>query len=741
MGPYLFINAFLAGFFAFGAVYHFILWLRTRRDWTLLAFAVVSLIQSIQAVAVLLVAVAQTTVDGQFALNLRTVSGATNVAALAWLLAIVSGLRRRWYLWTCTTILLAGVVYSETVAPITGVVIGVERTLTAWGESITVLQRALPSVWLGPVYVAAGSVPIFGLIAARSMWRTDRFGSTLLALTGLGYGISIIVGALIDLDGMRLPYVGPVVSTIWVLPIAWQVARANRQRDLVLAATERRFRAIFDQTFQFVGLLEVDGTVLEANQTALTFAGVTLQSVVGRPFWDTPWWSHSTDLQERLREAVALASGGRIVRFEATHPGVDGRLHAVDFSLKPVFDDRGTVILLIPEGRDITERKHAERQLLHAQKMEALGQLAGGVAHDFNNLLMVIAGHTDLLLLGSDQARHDLEQIRLATERAASMTRQLLAFSRRSVLEPRVVNINTVVRQSESMLRSLNAAVEIVVEVADDVRSVKADPDQLARVLLNIAINARDAMPDGGTLAIQTRNVVMDETVVGGNIRIPPGDYVLLAISDTGVGMTPETRSRLFEPFFTTKKQGKGTGLGLAVVDGVVKQSGGYIDVYSEIGRGTTFRIYLPAVESDHRSDERAESSEPARGTETILLVEDEPAVREVAQEVLQRRGYTVLSASDATEAMRIARDNAGRIDLVLTDVVMPGMTGPQLVEQLRAEQPDLPALFMSGYTSDSVLRNEVATGDASFLQKPFSTGVLAAKLRQVLDHASRQGG
>jgi PAS domain S-box-containing protein len=741
MGPYLFINAFLAGFFAFGAVYHFILWTRTRREWTLLAFAVVSMIQSIQAVAVLLVAVANTTADGEFALNLRTVGGATNVAALAWLLAIVSGFRPRWYLWTCTTILLAGVVYSETVAPMTGAVIGVERTLTAWGESISVLQRSPPSVWLGPVYVAAGSVPIFGLVAAWSMWRSDRFGSALLTLTALGYGVSIVVGALIDFEGMRLPYVGPIVSTIWVLPIAWQVARANRQRDLALASTERRFRAIFDQTFQFVGLLEVDGTVLEANQTALTFAGVTLHSVVGKPFWDTPWWSHSTELQERLRDAIALAGGGRIVRFEATHPDVDGRLHAIDFSLKPVFDDRGAVILLIPEGRDITERKHAERQLIHSQKMEALGQLAGGVAHDFNNLLMVIAGHTDLLLLGSDQSRHDLEQIRLATERAAAMTRQLLAFSRRSVLEPRVVNINTVVKQSESMLRSLSAAIEIVVDPADDVRSVKGDPDQLARVLLNVAINARDAMPDGGTLAIQTRNVVMDETVVGGHTRIPPGEYVLLAISDTGVGMTPETRSRLFEPFFTTKGHGKGTGLGLAVVDGVVKQSGGYIDVYSEIGHGTTFKIYLPAVESERRSDERAESGEPARGTETILLVEDEPAVREVAQEVLKRRGYTVLSASDATEALRIARDNAGRIDLVLTDVVMPGMTGPQLVERLRAEQPNLPALFMSGYTSDSVLRNEVATGDASFLQKPFSTGVLAAKLRQVLDHASRQGG
>ncbi|HEY7191768.1 MAG TPA: ATP-binding protein [Vicinamibacterales bacterium] len=379
-----------------------------------------------------------------------------------------------------------------------------------------------------------------------------------------------------------------------------------------------------------------------------------------------------------------------------------------------------------------------EQRLAHAAKLEALGQLAGGIAHDFNNLLTVIAGHTDLLMVeGSEQARHDLEQIHLATERAASMTRQLLAFSRQSVLEPRLVNINTVAAQSEAMLRrSLGPGIDIVVDAADDVRPVKADPDQLARVLLNIAINARDAMPAGGTVRIQTRNAVMDDTVVGASTRIPPGDYVLLAISDTGVGMTPETRSRLFEPFFTTKGHGQGTGLGLPVVDGIVKQSGGYIDVDSEIGRGTTFTIYLPAVESEGPPAERTAGGDPARGSETILLVEDESAVREMTQAALQRRGYTVLSASDATQALQIARDNVGRIDLVLSDVIMAGMTGPQLVDRLRSEQPDLPALFMSGYTADNVLADDIAAGEAHFLQKPFTTAALAAKLRQVLDHA-----
>jgi len=737
MAPYLFVNAALSGFFAFGAVYHFILWCRARREWTLLAFTIVSAIASMQAIAVLLVARSETIAQGQVALDLRAAGGALSVASLAWLFSSVSGLRPRWYLWPCTAVLLMGVGIVAMGTPLTGVVMAVQPTITAWGETISVLQRTPPSRWLLPIYFAAATVPVFGLIAAGSVRASDRTGSVLMAATAIGYSGSIMLAYLIDFVGLRWPYVGPLFSATWVLPIAWQLARKNSQRDRQLVATERRFRAIFDQTFQFVGLLDVDGTVLEANQTALTFAGTTLESVVGKKFWETLWWSHSADLQQQLRDAIRIAAAGRIVRFEATHPATDGRMHVIDFSLKPVFDDDGNVLLLIPEGRDITERKAAEQSLLQAQKMEALGQLAGGVAHDFNNLLTVIAGHADLLLADrhDGQPRHDLEQIRLASERGASMTRQLLAFSRQSVLEPRVVNLNSVVAQTEPMLRrTIGEAIDVVVRADNAARHVRADPDQLVRVLLNIAINARDAMPQGGRLLIETHGILVEEGLLGGGAHVPPGTYVMLAISDSGVGMTADTRARLFEPFFTTKGTGKGTGLGLAVVDGIVKQSGGYIDVYSEPGHGTTFKIYLPTAEGEHRAEVRREGNAPLRGTETVLLVEDEDAVREVTKAALQKHGYTVLPACDGAQALKIAQMNAGRIDLVLTDVVMPGMSGPQLVKRLRGERPDLPALFMSGYTSDNVLRDDVATGEAHFLQKPFNTGTLAAKLRQVLD-------
>jgi CheY-like chemotaxis protein len=315
------------------------------------------------------------------------------------------------------------------------------------------------------------------------------------------------------------------------------------------------------------------------------------------------------------------------------------------------------------------------------------------------------------------------------------MTRQLLAFSRQSVLEPKVINLNHVVGQMENMLRrSIGEDIELIVRAAPDVHPIKADPDQLGRALLNMAINARDAMPEGGTLVIETKNVYLPNQTIDGTADAELMPFVLLAMSDTGSGMTPETKARLFEPFYTTKGQGKGTGLGLAVVDGIVKQSGGRIDVYSEPGVGTTFKVYLPATSDQNEAAAAANEGRPPRGSETVLLVEDEPAVREMTQAALQRHGYTVLPAASGAEALEIARANHGAISVVLTDVVMPGMSGLQLVERLREDQPSLAALFMSGYTSDAVLRHGIETGEADFLQKPFSTAALAAKLRQVLD-------
>jgi PAS domain S-box-containing protein len=743
MGPYLFANAALTGFFLFGAIYHFILWSRTRDNRTLLLFAIVTLVSAVNSYAMVGIATAQTVDSAQQVLNLRGNMAVLLVMSVAWLFASVTGLRARVFLWTLT-IAFTGLFLFGLFHPLAGLVTAVERVVTPWGESMSVLRRGSVSRFLVPAYFVALAVAVFGVIGGVKLSKRDRIGGVLTVVTSLGFLTSVLIGFAIDTRRLALPYLGPVVTAMWVLPIAWQVARANQQQADQLVATERRFRAIFDQTFQFIGLLDISGTLLEANQTALAFAGLRSEDVIGKPFWETPWWSHSPPLQERLRDAIRAAGRGEVVRFEATHPGLDGHMHHIDFSLKPVYDATGAVVLLIPEGRDITNRvvaeeakRNLEQQLLQAQKMEALGQLAGGVAHDFNNLLTVIAGHTDMLLSekGDQPSRHDLEQIRHASDRAASMTRQLLAFSRQSVLEPKVINLNTVVSQIETMLRrSIGEHIELVVRAGPDTHPVKADPDQIVRALLNMAINARDAMPDGGTLTIETRNVDLSNDAITGAAAPGSASHVLLSMSDTGCGMTPETRSRLFEPFYTTKAQGKGTGLGLAVVDGIVKQSGGRIDVHSEPGAGTTFKVYLPVTHAHDAAAADSLDGRPLQGDETVLLVEDEPAVREMTQAALQRHGYTVLPAASGAEALRIAHANQGAINVVLTDVVMPGMSGPQLVERLREEQPRLAALFMSGYTSDAMLRHGIESGKADFLQKPFSTSALAAKLRQVLD-------
>jgi len=743
MGPYLFANAALVGFFLFGAIYHVILWWRSRANQTLLLFAVVTLLSAINGFAMVVIATAQRIDAAQWALNLRGNLAVLTVIFVAWLFASVTGFRPRAFLWMFTLAFCVVFAFGLN-APLAGAVTAIDQAVTPWGETISVLRREAASPLLVPVYLLAISVPAIGLIGGARLARHDRVGGALTSLTSLAYLGSVLVGLGIDTRRLPLPYMGPIMTALWVLPIAWQVARANQQQAEQLVATERRFRAIFDQTFQFIGLLDVSGTLLEANQTALTFAGARSEDVIGKPFWETPWWTHSPPLQERLRNAIDAAARGEVVRFEVTHPDREGQMHHIDFSLKPVYDATGAVILLIPEGRDITNRvvaedakRKLEQQLLQAQKMEALGQLAGGVAHDFNNLLTVIAGHTDMLLSekGDQPSRHDLQQIRQASDRAASMTRQLLAFSRQSVLEPKVLNLNAVVAQAETMLRrSIGENIELVVNPAADAQPVKADPDQLSRALLNMAINARDAMPDGGRLVIETRNIELANDKDDGATDSGGTSFVLLSISDTGCGMTPETKARLFEPFYTTKEQGKGTGLGLAVVDGIVKQSGGRIDVFSAPGAGTTFNVYLPATREPDGGVAATPDIRPPHGCETVLLVEDEPAVREMTQAALERHGYTVLPASSGAEALRIAGLNQGAINVVLTDVVMPGMSGPQLVEQLREQHPRLAALFMSGYTSDAVLRHGIETGEADFLQKPFSTAALAAKLRQVLD-------
>lgn len=389
--------------------------------------------------------------------------------------------------------------------------------------------------------------------------------------------------------------------------------------------------------------------------------------------------------------------------------------------------------------RDISPRKQLEAQLRQSQKMEAFGQLAGGVAHDFNNLLTIISGYSELVLKNlraDDPSRGFISEVHRAGERAASLTRQLLAFSRQQVLEPKVLDLNAVVADTEKMLRRLiGEDIHLHTVLAPRLDRVNVDPGQIEQVVLNLAVNARDAMPEGGKLTIETANTEVDEIYAQTNKDLKPGRYVMLTVSDTGCGMSDEVKARIFEPFFTTKGPGKGTGLGLATVFGVIKQSGGHIKVYSEPGHGTSFKIYLPVV------NEKIPSSRSLHGTritptgdETILLVEDEDAVRLLSRRALEGLGYTILEASNGREALAICQQHACTIHLLLSDVVMPEIGGRKLAEQLTVLRPDMKVLYLSGYTSDAVVRHGVLHAEVAFLQKPFTVSSLANKVREVLD-------
>jgi len=393
--------------------------------------------------------------------------------------------------------------------------------------------------------------------------------------------------------------------------------------------------------------------------------------------------------------------------------------------------------------RAFDELSHTKDQLAHAQKLEAVGLLAGGVAHDFNNLLMVITGRSDLLLLRlgpDDSARPDVELIKSTGQRAADLTRQLLAFSRKQLLQPRRLNLNAVVQGLAPMLeRLIGEDIELQTALDPAAGPVTADPGQIEQVIMNLAVNARDAMPAGGQLTIETSNVELDAAYTHQRVGVRPEPHVMLAVTDTGSGMDEPTRARIFEPFFTTKEVGKGTGLGLSTVHGIINQSGGTIWVYSEPGKGTTFKIYLPRAAGAAKEPVGVRTvSPPARGSETILLVEDEQGVRDIVREVLQARGYTVLEARHGIEALAVARRHRGPIDLLLTDVVMPRMGGPELAECLVARQPNLKVLYMSGYTERAVARHHMLDSNAPYLQKPVTVEAITHHVREVLDAPSR---
>ena len=418
------------------------------------------------------------------------------------------------------------------------------------------------------------------------------------------------------------------------------------------------------------------------------------------------------------------------------HQAKDGKTFEVEIISHALVYAGKRVRLVV--AQDISERRNLELQLRQALKMEAIGRLAGGVAHDFNNLLMVIKGHTELLLNvlpPSDHVARKIEQIDRSADRAAALTRQLLAFSRMQVLQPQVINLNSIVEEMGKLLpRLIGEDIELVVRPAEELGAIRADASQMEQIIMNLAVNSRDAMPNGGKLFIETRNADLDQTYTASHPLMKPGAYIQLTVSDTGCGMDEDTQSHIFEPFFTTKEKGKGTGLGLATVYGIVKQSGGFIWVYSELDKGTSFKIYLPRVDQvEEHSGAPTLTAEVPTGSETILLTEDEQDVREIARDFLESGGYKVVEAKDASEAVQLARQHSGAIDLLVTDMVMPGMTGQELAVQLQREYPGLCIVFMSGYSEHAATEMANADPAVRLLSKPFSRGALLRTVREIL--------
>jgi len=478
------------------------------------------------------------------------------------------------------------------------------------------------------------------------------------------------------------------------------------------------------------------GTIEWINPAFTALTGYSAEEAIGKNSWElVKSGVHDQVFFEELWDTIR---DGNVWHGEITNRRRDGSLYIEEQSITPVKDARGETAHFIEITRDLTEEKRLESQFLQSQKMESVGRLAAGIAHDFNNLLNVINGTAVLASEGlkeGDSLQADLEEIRRAGERAASLTRQLLAFSRQQIMEPDVFDLNTLVADLGGMLRRvIGEDIEFVVVPAGAPCSVRADPGQIEQVVMNLVVNARDAMPTHGTLTIETQAIDLDEAHNASHPSVKPGSYARLMVSDSGVGMDEATRMRIFEPFFTTKEPGKGTGLGLSTVYGIVQQSGGSIGVNSELGRGTTFEIYLPRVEEVAHTERPARTLTPVSGTETILVVEDYLALGQFAKRILQSAGYTVLVASNGDEALLLLERHEGPVHLLLTDVVLPGMGGPELVARIADVRPQMKVIYASGHTDDALLRHGVAADATHFLVKPYTSEVLTRAVRAVLD-------
>ena len=543
----------------------------------------------------------------------------------------------------------------------------------------------------------------------------------------------------VDVASVRLDRAGVPHS---ILGIARDVTE-RKLAEQVLLASEERFRSIFNHAAEMIFLYDEDGRFLDANDRALSTLGYTRTELSTLEFEDLLDEKDAKIAAQGLGRVLASGSSDEMVEYriktrEGKHVWVEVT------GVRIVFSTGNVAALGI--ARDISDKKQAEaslvaaeEQLIQAQKMEAVGRLAGGVAHDYNNILSVITGRCDLILdeLDDDHPlRGDIGEIAGAAEMAAELTRQLLAFGRKQVMRAEVLDVNGIVRDLEKLIvRLVGEDIDLHTDLAPDIPPISADRGQVEQVIVNLAVNARDAMAGGGKLIVETGMADLDEAYAGLHVSVDPGHYVMLAVSDTGEGMDVETSARVFEPFYTTKEKGRGTGLGLSTVYGIVKQSGGHIVAYGHPGQGTTFKVYFPAVHGQPEVPARPSQAPAASGgSESVLVVEDEETVRRLVVRILEHKGYTVLEAASGPEARDLVREERPDIHLLLTDVVMPGMSGRQLADSLVDEIDGLKVLFMSGYTDDAIVDHGLLEKGIAYISKPFSANALAERVRLVLD-------
>jgi two-component system cell cycle sensor histidine kinase/response regulator CckA len=612
-------------------------------------------------------------------------------------------------------------------------------------------------------YLAAVLVPVVVSGLILGIWPSAQpypFSPFILAIGGIAWfggfgpglisvGVSVLLLNYFSNGGPHFSWPATVdqledIGTVVLVGVTITLLMDSLQRALKrarsmlssFAASEARYRDLIENAHDIIYTQDLKGNYTSVNEAAERVMGYSREESLSMNLIDVVAPEDREKAQEMFAQKL---SGTDASAYELEVISKDGRRVAVEIRTRLNLED-GVAVSIQGIARDISERKRLEAQFRQSQKMEGIGQLAGGIAHDFNNLLTVISGHSQLTMakLHSDDPlyRHQTA-IEKAAERAAGLTRQLLAFSRKQLLKPVVLNVNAVVTDVESMLRRLiGEHIDLCAVLGSDLCNVLADRTQVEQLLINLAVNSRDAMPNGGQLLIETEEVDLDSAFVKQHPGMKPGRYILLKVRDEGIGMDQSTVARVFEPFFTTKELGKGTGLGLSTVYGIVKQSDGYVAVKSALGQGSTFSVYLPCVDEDAPTITVDTVSASLRGTETILLVEDEESVRRLAGEILRNLGYQILEAAHGRAALSVAAGVGDTVDLIVTDVVMPGMSGPETVAGLDEHCPHAKVLFMSGYIDDEVSRRGVLHEEVNFIQKPFTPDSLARKIRGILDES-----